>query len=547
MHYNNNVITRATYTIQIIEDVAIYKAELFSTAGNIFQPSDTQTELSIKVFKGLDDITENFTDIKWKRFSFNSGDYIEDKSWGDIFDGLKTITVTKQDVNDKCKIQCEVYDVIKGEHKLVAVDSITIIDVNDMQPSDKPPSNPIHGQIWIDSSVNPPVIKMWDEYRQQWITIGTADPIVRNNIRNSNFYTKNLNLWNKENLSSFWEVRRFPDNNFLRLKQETIVNDYKGISQTILNIKESSNYTLQCLARNYSNIESENTGMRLTVISYDSNDLKTLLKEEIIELDNNMLAIKHIKFETMPDTKKLEVFITGRCNQKFDFIVSNIMLANTNMLTPWELAPEDIMDAINNKFNHEDIFNALTDDGKIQGIFTNKDNEGNTNFYFNASYIKTGELKGELVNTKNLVAKRDLDDVETLRVDSDGNIILRPKTFELVSGAVSNVPTKEEMGKELDRIEEEILYKVDIDTSHGTVFTNGQIYTKLIAKVFKGRKEVTDELDASSFVWTKVDSNGNLDEEWNSDINNIGVKEVLITHEDVYLRAVFKCDIIINN
>ncbi|MGL4877898.1 hypothetical protein [Paraclostridium dentum] len=75
-----DVLTRASMTIQIIEDVAIYKAQLFSSNGNIFSLSETETDVHVKVFKALEDITAKFTDITWKRFSSTSGNYEEDLS-----------------------------------------------------------------------------------------------------------------------------------------------------------------------------------------------------------------------------------------------------------------------------------------------------------------------------------------------------------------------------------------------------------------------------------------------------------------------------------
>ena len=55
-------------TIQIIEDVALYKAQLFSSNGNIFSSTDKSSELYVRVYKGLDDVTVKFSDIVWKRF-----------------------------------------------------------------------------------------------------------------------------------------------------------------------------------------------------------------------------------------------------------------------------------------------------------------------------------------------------------------------------------------------------------------------------------------------------------------------------------------------
>ena len=48
--YNyKDVLSRASITLQIIEDVAIYQAKLFSSNGNIFGSNDNSTELTVVV------------------------------------------------------------------------------------------------------------------------------------------------------------------------------------------------------------------------------------------------------------------------------------------------------------------------------------------------------------------------------------------------------------------------------------------------------------------------------------------------------------------
>ena len=44
-----DVLSKASFTIQIIEDVAIYKAQIFSSNGNIFSIGDKSTDISLVV------------------------------------------------------------------------------------------------------------------------------------------------------------------------------------------------------------------------------------------------------------------------------------------------------------------------------------------------------------------------------------------------------------------------------------------------------------------------------------------------------------------
>ena len=147
-----DVLVRASFTIQIIEDVAIYKAQIFSSNGNIFGTNDKESELHLVVWKGLEDITSKFDDIIWRRFTQKTTGYEEDLSWGDKYKGKTSFILTRDDINERAKIQAEVYAPINGERKLVAVDYINFIDVNDLQGSSTPPSNPKDGDIWLDTS-----------------------------------------------------------------------------------------------------------------------------------------------------------------------------------------------------------------------------------------------------------------------------------------------------------------------------------------------------------------------------------------------------------
>ena len=102
-------------TIQIIEDVAIYKAQLFSSNGNIFSSSDKSSEVYVRVYKGLDDITAKFSDIVWKRFTANSENIEEDLIWGDQHAGKTDIIITKDDIKEKANIQVEIYSIVNGK------------------------------------------------------------------------------------------------------------------------------------------------------------------------------------------------------------------------------------------------------------------------------------------------------------------------------------------------------------------------------------------------------------------------------------------------
>ena len=196
---HRDVLTRASITLQIIDDTVLYKAQLYSSNGNIFSQRDESSEVYVRVYKGVDDITNKFTDIVWKRFTLDSQNNEEDLAWGEQHAGKTDIIITKEDIRSKANIQVEVYSIINGERTLVAADFITFIDINDLQGSDTPPENPKDGDLWLDTSVVPPRLMVWDSNLGMWVEVAVAGKDRRNLLRNSNFYKKSFDFWSPVN------------------------------------------------------------------------------------------------------------------------------------------------------------------------------------------------------------------------------------------------------------------------------------------------------------------------------------------------------------
>ena len=78
--------------------------------------------------------------------------------------------------------------------------------------------------------------------------------------------------------------------------------------------------------------------------------------------------------------------------------------------------------------NFERVFNALTDNGKQEGIYMQ-----NGHLYINASYIKSGQISADLINLKNINVTNS-SGVSTFAIDNYGDVALRPNTFALTNG-----------------------------------------------------------------------------------------------------------------
>ena len=61
---------------------------------------------------------------------------------------------------------------------------------------------------------------------------------------------------------------------------------------------------------------------------------------------------------------------------------------------------DEVIDAVDKKLTQEDIFNRLTNNGESQGMFIE---DGNV--YFNATYIKSGEINSDLIKTGKISSK----------------------------------------------------------------------------------------------------------------------------------------------
>lgn len=61
---------------------------------------------------------------------------------------------------------------------------------------------------------------------------------------------------------------------------------------------------------------------------------------------------------------------------------------------------DEVIDAVDKKLTQEDIFNRLTNNGASQGMFIE-----DGNMYFNATYIKSGEINSDLIKTGKISSK----------------------------------------------------------------------------------------------------------------------------------------------
>lgn len=93
-------------------------------------------------------------------------------------------------------------------------------------------------------------------------------------------------------------------------------------------------------------------------------------------------------------------------------------------------------------------------------------------------------------------------------------------------------------------IEDSANYDLYIETPNGTNIWGGNI--QLNVKLLKNNVDVTDDFDASCFIWTRTSRDHDADLYWNSN-HSTGAKVITITGNDVRMNADFQCKFEYNN
>lgn len=161
------------------------------------------------------------------------------------------------------------------------------------------------------------------------------------------------------------------------------------------------------------------------------------------------------------------------------------------------------------------------------------------------SGIRDGLIKNDMLG-ENEISKNKLN-FPIVKTDDNGKVSIT----EILDGNGDQFGIKYQEFQEsvtstttaLDqKIDESLVYNVEIWSSNGNFFKNGEISTTLSCHVYKSNIEITDQLNAAAFHWIKINRDGTPDEEWNA--NHFGgAKEINITKDDVWGRATFECHV----
>ena len=131
-----------------------------------------------------------------------------------------------------------------------------------------------------------------------------------------------------------------------------------------------------------------------------------------------------------------------------------------------------------------------------------------------------------------------------LETDDSGNIVQNGQVvidkngidaeFTTIKNSVTNIQGQ------IDNLESNIPYTMNIYSSNGTIFGRGLIDTYLTPNLYLGQTEVTANYPDSQFIWTRQSTDTDGDHYWNEAHKN-GTKSLHITNADVFIGASFTC------
>jgi phage minor structural protein len=128
-------------------------------------------------------------------------------------------------------------------------------------------------------------------------------------------------------------------------------------------------------------------------------------------------------------------------------------------------------------------------------------------------------------------------DYDSARLTVDEIITLRAKQL-----AQQAQETADEAKENIKEVENDIVYKIELYSSKGFTFKNGQIDTTITATVYRGKDDITPTIPASGFIWKKYNKDGILDQDWTN--NHVGIgNQITVTSAEVHQRAIFRCDV----
>ena len=120
---------------------------------------------------------------------------------------------------------------------------------------------------------------------------------------------------------------------------------------------------------------------------------------------------------------------------------------------------------------------------------------------------------------------------------SGGNFGVSYTTFtQNTNSAIGN------LSDDIDEINNKKMYRVVVQSNNGNIFKNGDVNCTLSCHVYSWDDDITNDINAANFVWTRKSNDTVGDTTWNANHSG-GAKTITLTPADVYGRSVFYCTV----
>ena len=168
--------------------------------------------------------------------------------------------------------------------------------------------------------------------------------------------------------------------------------------------------------------------------------------------------------------------------------------------------------------------------------YVNKYN--NLNTYLNVTPDNNGS---PILDVSNIVNNSIVVGTEL----SDAIVAYKNAKFELQRVIAQHAKDlADEAQRNIDEIEGKLTHSVEVISSNGNIFRNGQINTTLEAIVRYGSEDITSTINASQLIWTRKSIDSQADIVWNT-AHSGGAKTIVITASDIQNRATFSCQLVL--
>ena len=308
-----------------------------------------------------------------------------------------------------------------------------------------------------------------------------------------------------QNLSgiSGYEQERFTNHTALRIWDEALsLNDKAYITKLVENPEtpEKDAVTISNDLTSIGGITLDGILRRITGIAEIVNQRKALYDRSKAISDNGSIPAQRL--EGMIDVLKTR--LSSSVSNWYTDENGNLILEAVDGRSAMQLCGEGFM-----------IANGKTDDGKWEWR-TFGTGEG-----FTADMIVTGFLSADRIEAHTITTNHLASDVgQSLDLSSNTSIRLSVE----------------------QAMEDTVGYRIELQSDRGDVLSEYVSSTTLRARVWLGSKEVTDEIPATRFSWSRMSADDVADRLWNAE--HTGVKQITLTTADVYFSATYSCAVL---